>query len=156
MRDRGAHVLGDVRGHDQGALLMAAGAQAPTPAGEGDEELVVARAAANPREAVTQIAALKERRRGFGDDGPPESVPILGALRVNALELVEAAFDQPGERRLARPPGAVDTILSRGRARHVDPLAWGPRPGLATTRRPAWAASPMLKGGSAARRPATR
>ena len=55
MRDRGADVLGDVLGHEQGALLVAAWAQAPAPAGEGDEELVAARSAAHPREAVTQV-----------------------------------------------------------------------------------------------------
>ncbi len=137
MRDLDAHVLGDVRGHDQPTLLMAARAQTSAPARERHQELVATGAAANPRKAVTQIAAPKELRRSVGHDGTPESVPLLVPLGVDALELVEGAFDQPVERRLTRPPGPVDTSVNRGRARHVHPLAWGTVPALPTTRLPA-------------------
>ena len=106
----------------QGALLVTARAQAAAAAGEGDEELVAARSAANPREAVTQVAAAEELRRGVGDDGPPEAVPLLVAVWVDALELVEVAIDQLVEGRVARPSGPIhaglDRCPGRFRARH--------------------------------------
>jgi hypothetical protein len=75
-----AEVLGDVRSHDQGALLVTARAHTPPAAGEGDEHLMVAVGAADAGKALVEVTTGEELLDGLGDDGPPEAEALLVAF----------------------------------------------------------------------------
>jgi len=96
--DGRTQITGDVLGHDQCPLLVAAGAEAASAAGEGDEELVSTPRATHAGEAFTQIAAGEELLNRGCDDGPPEAVTLPVALVADALELVEVSVEQLPER----------------------------------------------------------
>jgi len=63
--------VGNRVGGQQGAFLMATGAQAALAAGEGDEHLVPAVRAADAGEAEVQVAAAEELAGDVADDRPP-------------------------------------------------------------------------------------
>jgi hypothetical protein len=96
----------ETRGIDP--LLLTARAQAPSAAGERDEELVAALRAADAGEAFPQVAAGEEPFDGPLDDGPPEAVALLEALRIGALELLELPVEQLPQRRVLRVARAID------------------------------------------------
>ena len=133
VRDRLADVLGDMGGEDDGALLVAAGAETPAPTGERDEELVVTRLAAHERKPMAQITAGEELRHAVGDDGAPEAVPGLITLGVHTLEVFEVAIDHAEEGRIARAPRPVDARVVGGGTDQDGSLARGPCPGLPNT-----------------------
>jgi hypothetical protein len=98
MGDGFADVTRDVLGHDEGPLLVAAGAQASAAAREGDKDFVTAAGAADAGEALVQVAAGKEPADGGGDDGSPESAALLIAVVVDALELLKVPIEQLPQR----------------------------------------------------------
>ena len=63
--------VGNRVGGQQGAFLMATGAQAALAVGEGDEHLVAAIRAADAAEAEVQVAAAEELAGDLADDRPP-------------------------------------------------------------------------------------
>jgi hypothetical protein len=73
---------------------MAARAEAAAAAGKGHQELVATGTAPDAGEAAPQIAALEEPGDGVGDDGPPEAVPLLVPLGIDALEVLEEAIEE--------------------------------------------------------------
>jgi hypothetical protein len=75
-----ADVTGDVVGDHERPLLVAAGAQAP--------------GAPDAGEALVQVAAGEELVDGSFDGGSPEAVALLGAVVVDAPELVEVPLEQ--------------------------------------------------------------
>ena len=92
--DGGAQVAGDVVGHDQCPLLVAARTEAASAAGEGDAELVTAARATHPRETPAEVAAGAELLDRGRDDGPPEAVSLLIAFVIDLLKLPEVPVEQ--------------------------------------------------------------
>ena len=73
---------------------MATGAEVTALAREGQQQLVLAGAAAHAGEPMLQDAAGEELLDHLGDDGPPGAPAPLEALVVDGGELLEVILDQ--------------------------------------------------------------
>ena len=102
VRHRRHHPLQDKLGGGLHVLLVAGGAEPAALAGEGQQVLMLAMVAADPREATLQVAAVQELVDYLGDDGAQEAVAGLVLLRIDVLELVVMAVGALPERRLFR------------------------------------------------------
>ena len=117
-----SHVLCDIDGGDQHALLMAAWADAALFAGKRDEQVVSAIRAAHPGEPFAQVAATQKSINRFTNHGPKETVALLVTVRIHPFELVEVLFEQLKQRRLTwcAPPIEPGSFIStRHRHRHT-------------------------------------
>jgi hypothetical protein len=117
-------------GQQQGALLMAAWAQASLATGKRHEHLVPALRIGTPHpcKAEVQVAAAEELARHSGNDGTPVAIAFLVPIAVDFLELGEEPFDEAVERRLARPPWAIQRDgghRGHGRLRAFSPANLG-------------------------------
>jgi hypothetical protein len=94
MRDRGADLLGNAHGGQQGPLLVARGTRAALLAGKGHKHFVLAVGTTNSGEAFFQIAALKEGPHRLFDDRSPIAILGLIALVVDLLKGVKVLVEQ--------------------------------------------------------------
>ena len=110
-----AHLLHDLvleEGRHLRRPLGSAGGAQPAPlAGERDQELLGTAPAANPREDTFPNAAVEVAGHHAVDETAPEAVTVLEALLPASLEALVEGLEQPVERRLGRPPAAVEKRL---------------------------------------------
>jgi hypothetical protein len=112
--ERGVQPLGP----DREAFRVAAGAEVPAFAGEGEQVLVGTVVTPDAREAVLEDAAGEELVRDLRDHGAPRAVLVREALVVHRLQPLHVIRHQPKQRRRLRTPGLVDAE-GRGRRRLV-------------------------------------
>ena len=117
--DGSTDVFGHVDGGQQGAFLVAGGAGAALLAGKGHEHLVVAVRAADPGEALVQVAALAERpSRERSTIGRQKPYLACKPLVVDLLEGVEMLVQQPPQVGGLGIAGAVQRQRLDTRGRH--------------------------------------
>ena len=102
------HLLGEEGPEQRATLGGARWAELPPLKGEGDEVLGPALAAAHPRVAVLEDAAVEEGVDRVLDATAPEAVAAREVLLPAPLDLVVAGVDEVEQGRLSRPARPVE------------------------------------------------